>query len=573
MTCRVGPPPIGRGPHCTLPSNWMETGGNSILLPSIKQEQIMKDVKQAGAPKGLITLLALVCGVSIASGYYAQPLLGDIGRALGVSEAYAGALPMFTQIGIAIGALLFLPLGDIVNDRKLILAMISAHVGALVLVALAPSAPALTWASALMGVTTITPYLLPAYAARIVPPEQRGHVTGLLARGIFAGILLARTASGYIGHYTDWRTVYWTAAALMMVMTALLAWRLPPTAPRSDLSYPRLLASIWTVFRSQPRTTIWTVFRSQPVVRYAAVRQGLMFGAFNAFWISLVFYLETPRFHMGSQVAGLFGVIGAAGAFAAPLFGKVTAIGKAQAVIEFDTDGCVLEANENFLKVMGYTLEEIKGEHHRMFCDPDYTNSLEYKKFWQKLNRGEFDCGRYKRIGNDGKVIWIQATYNPILDLNGKPYKIVKFASDVTEQVQLEHSTKVKAESDGRKVDLLLASVAKAAQGDLSCNVMLLTAKEVSTAIQYIAEETEKSAANCDSIARSTDNLKQSATDLNHIAVGSVAELSPVTLAALIALVRKHTGIAMNERKSVLLERRLRPRMDALALGSIPCWA
>jgi predicted MFS family arabinose efflux permease len=261
--------------------------------------------------KGLITLLALVCGVSIASAYYAQPLLGDIGRALGVSEAYAGALPMFTQIGIGIGALLFLPLGDIVDDRKLILAMISAHVATLVLVALAPDAPSLTWASALMGLTTITPYLLPAYAAKIVGPEQRGHVTGLLARGIFGGILLARTASGYIGHYTDWRTVYWLAAALMLVMTALLAWRLPSTAARSDLRYPRLLASIWTVFRTQP------------VVRFAAARQGLMFGAFNAFWISLVFYLETPRFHLGSDVAGLFGVIGAAGAFAAPLFGKV----------------------------------------------------------------------------------------------------------------------------------------------------------------------------------------------------------------------------------------------------------
>lgn len=272
---------------------------------------IHADKQLTEPPKGLITLLALVCGVSIASGYYAQPLLGDIGRALGVSEAYAGALPMFTQIGIAVGALLFLPLGDIVNDRKLILAMAAAHVGALALVALAPSAPSLTWASALMGVTTITPYLLPAYAAKIVGPAQRGHVTGLLARGIFAGILLARTASGYIGHHTDWRTVYWIAAALMLAMTALLAWRLPPTAPRSDLSYPRLLASIWTVFRRQP------------VARYAAARQGLMFGAFNAFWISLVFYLETPRFHMGSDVAGLFGVIGAAGAFAAPLFGKV----------------------------------------------------------------------------------------------------------------------------------------------------------------------------------------------------------------------------------------------------------
>jgi methyl-accepting chemotaxis protein len=151
---------------------------------------------------------------------------------------------------------------------------------------------------------------------------------------------------------------------------------------------------------------------------------------------------------------------------------KVTAIGKAQAVIEFDIHGCVLVANENFLKVMGYTLEDIQGEHHRMFCEPDYTNSLEYKKFWQKLNRGEFDCGRYKRIGNNGKIIWIQATYNPILDLNGKPYKVVKFASDVTEQVELEHSTKVKAESDSRKVDSLLTSVAKAAQGDLSCTIV-----------------------------------------------------------------------------------------------------
>lgn len=152
--------------------------------------------------------------------------------------------------------------------------------------------------------------------------------------------------------------------------------------------------------------------------------------------------------------------------------GKVSAIGKAQAVVEFDVHGNVLDANANFLDVMGYELADIKGEHHRMFCEAEYANSLEYKKFWQKLNRGEFDSGRYKRIGNHGKVVWIQATYNPILDLNGKPYKVVKFAIDITEQVKLEASIHDKSQDDSRKVKVLLDSVARAAQGDLTCTIV-----------------------------------------------------------------------------------------------------
>lgn len=152
--------------------------------------------------------------------------------------------------------------------------------------------------------------------------------------------------------------------------------------------------------------------------------------------------------------------------------GKVSAIGKAQAVIEFDMQGNVLDANDNFLAFMGYDLSDIKGEHHRMFCEPDYASSAEYKKFWQKLNRGEFDAGRYKRLGNHGKVVWIQATYNPIMDLNGKPYKVVKFAIDISEQVNLENSIQAKAASDSRKVNALLESVARAAQGDLTCNIV-----------------------------------------------------------------------------------------------------
>ena len=153
--------------------------------------------------------------------------------------------------------------------------------------------------------------------------------------------------------------------------------------------------------------------------------------------------------------------------------GKVSAMDKAQAVIEFDMGGHVLTANGNFLDAMGYTLDDIKGEHHRMFCETDYASSVDYKRFWQKLNRGEFDSGRYKRVGNGGKTIWIQATYNPILDMNGTPFKIVKFASDITEQVLMEQGIKDKAASDAAKIERLLDAVARAAKGDLTAEVPL----------------------------------------------------------------------------------------------------
>jgi len=115
--------------------------------------------------------------------------------------------------------------------------------------------------------------------------------------------------------------------------------------------------------------------------------------------------------------------------------GQLEAIGKAQAVIEFGLDGKVLAANQNFLSTLGYTLSEIKGQHHSMFVDADYRNGVDYRLFWEKLGRGEFDAGLYKRIGKGGREIWIQASYNPIMDLNGKPFKVVKYATDVTAEV------------------------------------------------------------------------------------------------------------------------------------------
>jgi methyl-accepting chemotaxis protein len=119
---------------------------------------------------------------------------------------------------------------------------------------------------------------------------------------------------------------------------------------------------------------------------------------------------------------------------AADYEGQIEAIGKSQAVIEFNMDGTIIQANDNFLNTMGYRADEVQGQHHSLFADTEYKNSSEYRRFWEKLNRGEYEAGEFKRIGKGGKEIWIQASYNPIMDLNGKPFKVVKYATDVTEQ-------------------------------------------------------------------------------------------------------------------------------------------
>ncbi len=125
------------------------------------------------------------------------------------------------------------------------------------------------------------------------------------------------------------------------------------------------------------------------------------------------------------------------------LQGKVDAISRSQAVIEFTLDGTIVHANENFCNALGYRLDEIKGQHHLMFVDASYRQSHEYRAFWQKLGRGEFDAGQYKRIGKNNKEVWIQASYNPILDANGKPFKVVKYATDITAQVLADRMMKM----------------------------------------------------------------------------------------------------------------------------------
>ena len=133
---------------------------------------------------------------------------------------------------------------------------------------------------------------------------------------------------------------------------------------------------------------------------------------------------------------------------------KIDAIGKSQAVIEFELDGTILTANDNFLGALGYSLKEIRGKHHRMFCDKEYIETQDYKAFWEKLGRGEFESGEFKRFTKDGSEIWINASYNPIFDAEGKPYKVVKYASDITEQKtkSAEFESKINAISKSQAV-------------------------------------------------------------------------------------------------------------------------
>ena len=190
--------------------------------------------------------------------------------------------------------------------------------------------------------------------------------------------------------------------------------------------------------------------------------------------------------------------------------GQLAAIGKSQAVIEFTLEGKVLTANENFLKTLGYSLAEIQGQHHGLFVDADYRQSPDYRRFWEKLARGEYDAGQYCRKGKGGKDIWIQASYNPIMDLNGKPFKVVKYATDVTAQVLAVRQTQ-EAVTAAKNNDLTQRIPLEGKSGDIGqlcggVNSLLDTMTTVVSEIKTAAQEVSSAAAE---ISTSTTDLSQ----------------------------------------------------------------
>lgn len=259
----------------------------------------------------LVWLMAIASGAAAANLYYNQPLLAAIAQSLHAPAYEAGFIPILTQIGYAVGIFLFVPLGDLMERRGLIVTMLLATTLALGGAAVSPNITWLLMASLVIGITTITAQLIVPFAAQLAKPQERGNVVGMVMSGLLIGILLARTVSGFVGAFFSWRAMYWLASFLMIVLAVALFRLLPKSQPSLKVPYQRLMGSLFKLIR-------------QPVLCEASMIGAMSFGAFSAFWSTLVFLLvEQPPYHYGSEATGLFGLVGVVGAAAAPVVGRL----------------------------------------------------------------------------------------------------------------------------------------------------------------------------------------------------------------------------------------------------------
>jgi predicted MFS family arabinose efflux permease len=258
----------------------------------------------------LLLLLATIAGISVANIYYNQPLLDDFRKSYPHSAEWVGIVPAATQLGYAGGMLLLAPLGDRFDRRALILLQTAGLCVALLCATFAPTLSVLAAASLAIGIlATIAQQAVP-FAAEIAPPSQRGHAVGIVMSGLLLGILLARTAAGFVAEYFGWRAVFGVSIVVLIALAVVIVLRLPNSKPTSTLPYGQLLASMWH---------LTVELRG---LREASVTGGSLFAGFSIFWSTLALLLAGPPFHLGPQAAGLFGIVGAAGALAAPLAGK-----------------------------------------------------------------------------------------------------------------------------------------------------------------------------------------------------------------------------------------------------------
>jgi predicted MFS family arabinose efflux permease len=259
----------------------------------------------------LIPLLGLACGITVSALYFNQPLLIEMARSLHVTEAQMSHVAVAAQAGYAIGLLFFVPLGDVVERRSLILKMIAGLVLAMLVTAVTPSLFPMVLITILTGMMAAVTHVMLPIAPEIATPANAGRAVGSVMTGLLLGILLSRTFSGWIGEWLNWRWVFVIAAVLSVALAFFLRRALPLLPPRAPMPYGDALRSLWTLIRTQP------------LLVESATVGGLVFAAFSAFWTTLVFLLGSPHYHLGPGVAGSFGVLGAIGASVAPIAGRL----------------------------------------------------------------------------------------------------------------------------------------------------------------------------------------------------------------------------------------------------------
>ena len=266
--------------------------------------------------KRLVLLLALTCGAAVGNMYYAQPLLHTIGGAFGVSEGTAGFLITATQAGYVVGLVLLVPLGDLLERRRLITRALLVSAVALALAAAAPTFGVFALALAAVGITSAVAQIIVPMSSTLAEPRERGRVVGTVMSGLLIGILAARTVSGLLAAALGWRAVYVLAAAMMLALALTLRIALPRVPPTERLPYRSLMASVLRLVREEP------VLRLRMALGAAAM------GCFSVLWTSIAFLLSGAPYHYGSAAIGLFGLAGLAGALIAPVAGRLADHGR-----------------------------------------------------------------------------------------------------------------------------------------------------------------------------------------------------------------------------------------------------
>lgn len=275
-----------------------------------EQENIVTEQIGKLSP-GLVWLLAIGCGTTVANLYYVQPLLAQMAGFWHTDQSTMGSIAALLMCGYGSGILLFVPLGDIFERRRLILLFLTLITIALVAIGFAPNLSVLALASFVLGAITIAPQLIIPFATGLSAPEQRGAVVGKLMAGLLTGILLSRTLGGFIGTHLGWRAVYWAAAAINFVLLIAMFARLPHSPPSSGLTYRQLISSVFEIARRER------------LLQTSAFFGAMTFGSFNAFWTTLSFFASGAPYAYSAETIGLFGIIGAVGVFAAPVAGRL----------------------------------------------------------------------------------------------------------------------------------------------------------------------------------------------------------------------------------------------------------
>ncbi|MCK8780431.1 MFS transporter [Rhizobium sp. NTR19] len=256
-------------------------------------------------------VMALACGLIVANLYYAQPLAGPIAASIGLPAHATGLIVTLTQIGYGLGLLLIVPLGDLLENRRLILIMIGVATFSLLAAGLSSSAIPFLAASLAIGLASTAVQMIVPFAANLAPDSHRGRVVGNVVSGLMIGIMMARPVSSFIAEFTSWHLVFFLSAGVMILIGLTLALRLPQRMPQTRLSYPALIGSMIKLYRTQP------------VLRRRAFYQTMQFTAFSVFWTVTPLVLAGPAFQLSQAGIALFALAGVAGAIASPIAGRL----------------------------------------------------------------------------------------------------------------------------------------------------------------------------------------------------------------------------------------------------------